>query len=61
MQNRSGTTAEMILHNQNKISCLQEKGAYQYNTPSIGHNIRYHKGELKMCFTHHDCHGSGFT
>ena len=47
MHNRSVTTAEMIFHNQNKISCLQEKGTYQFNTPSIWHCIRYHKRRVK--------------
>ena len=47
MHNRSGSTAEMIFHNQNKISCLQEKGTYQFNTPSIWHCTRYHKRRVK--------------
>ena len=50
MQNRCGTTAEMLFHNQNKISCLQEKWAYQYNTPSIWRFFRNHKRRVGKCF-----------
>ena len=49
MQNRSGTTAEMIFHNQNKISCLQEKGAYISTIRHLfGVSSEITKGELKM-------------
>ena len=60
MQNRCGTTAEMIFHNQNKISCLQEKGAYQYNTPSIWRYFRNHNRRVKNVFIHQHCCGSSF-
>ena len=48
MHNKSGTTVEMIFHNQNKISCLQEKVTYQFNTPSIGHCKRRVKNVLHI-------------